>query len=111
MRELTTEEKELVELNKARGVKYGKTRTPKAEKKYRRLPGHVLVEEFLVPYYPADLSDLASRTGIAGKRLHKLVRGQDRIDNDMAERLGKFFRNGANYWLSLQERFESGEQL
>jgi addiction module HigA family antidote len=78
---------------------------------YRKLPGHVLVEEFLVPYYPAQLSDLAYRTRIPVRRLQKLIRGQDRIDQGMADRLGRFFGNGADYWLELQTKFERGETL
>jgi plasmid maintenance system antidote protein VapI len=79
--------------------------------KYRKLPGHVLVEDFLAPYYPADLRDLAARTRIPLKRLHGLIRGSDRIDERMAESLGRFFRNGSNYWLELQKRYERGETL
>jgi plasmid maintenance system antidote protein VapI len=78
---------------------------------YRRLPGHVLVEEFLVPYFPADLGDLAFRAKIPVMRLRKLIRGQDRIDARMAEALGTFYQNGAEFWLDLQARFERGEKL
>lgn len=78
---------------------------------YRKLPGHVLVEEFLVPNFPADLRHLAYRTGIPLRRLHQLIRGQDRITKDMAERLAKFFRNEVNYWLDLQKNYDRGEAL
>lgn len=83
----------------------------KNTKAYTKFPGHVLVEEFLVPFFPADLSDLANRTKIPLNRLRKLIRGQDRIDAKMADALGKFYGNGSEYWLELQERFERGEQL
>ena len=78
---------------------------------YRRLPGHVLVEEFLVPFFPADLHDLAQRTRIPYNRLRRLIRGLDRIDTSMATKLAKFFRNDVEYWLDLQTRFERGEKL
>lgn len=78
---------------------------------YKKLPGHVLVENFLVPYYPADLSDLSRKTKIPLTRLHRLIRGNDRIDAGMAAKLGEFFANGANYWLDIQDRFERGEAL
>lgn len=78
---------------------------------WKRLPGHVLIEEFLAPYYPAQISDLAMRTNIPARRFHKLIRGQDRIDNLMADRLGSLFGNGKDYWLDLQARFERGETL
>jgi addiction module HigA family antidote len=78
---------------------------------YKKLPGHVLVEDFLVPFYPAELADLATRIKIPLQRLRKLIRGQDRIDSRMADALGQFYGNGAQFWLDLQERYERGEQL
>ena len=78
---------------------------------YRRLPGHVLVEEFLVPAYPLDVIHLARRTNIPHRRLQNLIRGNDRIDRFMAIRLSKFFRNEVDYWLDLQKRFDRGESL
>jgi plasmid maintenance system antidote protein VapI len=78
---------------------------------YKKLPGHVLVEDFLVPYFPADLSDLSKRARIPYYRLTKLIRGDDRIDEKMARSLGDFYGNGSNFWLSLQERYEQGENL
>lgn len=110
-RELTTEEKELVAFNEARGYRYKKAHTSTTAAQFKRLPGHVLVEEFLVPYYPAELSDLAYRTKIPLKRLNKLIRGQDRIDTFMAERLGRFFGNGTDFWMDIQTRYESGKVL
>lgn len=78
---------------------------------YRKLPGHVLVEDFLVPNYPADLRHLAHRTGIPLRRLHQLIRGQDRITKDIAERLAKHYRNEVSFWLELQKRYDRGETL
>jgi len=78
---------------------------------YRKNPGQALVEEFLVPFYPADLSDLANRTGISYSRLQKLVRNQDKIDNEMANKLSSFFGKPASYFLQMQEHFETGGAL
>jgi addiction module HigA family antidote len=111
MRELTTEEQAIVKMNEERGVKYRTTHSSITPAPYRRLPGHVLVEEFLAPYFPADLHDLAQRTHIPYNRLRRLIRGQDRIDQSMANKLAKFFRNTPEYWLTLQKRFERGESL
>jgi plasmid maintenance system antidote protein VapI len=80
-------------------------------KNYRRNPGHVLVEEFLVPYFPAQLSDLSKRARIPFRRLQLLIRGEDRIDAKMAKSLGDFYGNGSDYWLSLQETYEKGVSL
>jgi addiction module HigA family antidote len=101
---------EIKALNEGRYTfKEGHTSTQAA--KYRKLPGHVLVEDFLAPYFPADLRDLAHRTRIPVRRLHALIRGNDRIDERMAESLGKFFRNGSQFWLDLQKKYERGEDL
>lgn len=110
MRELTNVEKRIVQMNEERGYKY-RTEHTSTTSTFRRLPGHVLVEEFLVPYFPADLHDLAQRTHIPYNRLRRLIRGQDRIDPNMATKLAKFFRNTPEYWLDLQKRFERGESL
>jgi addiction module HigA family antidote len=101
---------EVFELNKGRYT-FRKEHTSTTYKGYKKFPGHVLVEDFLAPFYPAELSDLAKRTGIPLQRLRKLIRGQDRIDPAMAEALGKFYQNGAEYWLDLQARYESGQTI
>lgn len=88
-----------------------KTAANKVQLNYKRIPGHVLVEEFLVPYFPASLSDLSNRSGIPYKRLTALVRGQDRIDLEMASRLSSFFGKPTAYFLDIQERYERGETL
>jgi addiction module HigA family antidote len=111
MRELTTEEQTIVARNEANGYKYREAHTSAKAAPYRKLPGHVLVEEFLVPFFPANLHDLAQRTHIPYNRLRKLIRGQDRIDPSMANKLAKFFRNTPEYWLDLQKRYERGESL
>lgn len=77
---------------------------------YKRLPGHVLVEEFLVPYN-ADLSDLSRRAKIPLRKLQRLIRGQEKIDTVLAGQLASFYRNEPEYWLDIQERFERGEAL
>lgn len=101
---------QIIEMNKGR-YEFRKEATSTKYKGYRKTPGHVLVEEFMVPAYPAQLSHLANRTGIPYKRLMNLIRGKDRIDDKMANSLGTFFANGAQYWLDLQEAYERGEQL
>lgn len=111
MRELTTEEQAIVKANEERGYTYKTAHTSTSAASYRRLPGHVLVEEFLVPYFPADLHNLAQRTHIPLRRLHRLIRGQDRIDLSMAQKLAKFFRTTPEYWLDLQKKYERGEAL
>jgi addiction module HigA family antidote len=111
MRELTTEEQAIVKMNEERALSTAQHIPLLLPQPYRRLPGHVLVEEFLAPYFPADLHDLAQRTHIPYNRLRRLIRGQDRIDQSMANKLAKFFRNTPEYWLTLQKRFERGESL
>lgn len=102
--------KEIKDLNKDRYT-FRSEHSSLTPAPYRRTPGHVLVEEFLVPAFPMELSTLAVRTRIPLRRLNNLIRGKDKIDELMAESLGRFFRNGKDYWLSLQKRFEQGENL
>jgi len=78
--------------------------------KYRKLPGHVLVEDFLVPA-GADISMLADASGVPYKVLQGIIRGQRRIDVRVAQTLGNFFQNGKDFWLELQTRFDAGESL
>lgn len=111
MTELTTEEQEIVRTNQERGVEYRSEHSSTKALPYRKLPGHLLVEEWLAPFFPADLHDLAHRTHIPYNRLRRLIRGQDRIDVSMANKLAKFFRNTPEYWLDIQTRFERGESL
>lgn len=101
---------EVKKLNEGR-YKFREEHSSTTAAPYRRHPGHVLVEDFLVPIFPANLSTLAYRTRIPVSRYHQLIRGQDRIDERMAEALGRFFRNGKHFWLDLQKRFERGEKL
>lgn len=101
---------EVIELNKGRYA-FRKAHTSTTAAPYRKFPGHVLVEDFLVPYYPAQLRDLARHTDIPLIRLQKLVRGQDKIDAKMADALGTFYHNGPEFWLDLQARFESGAAI
>lgn len=107
---MTLTPQEVVELNKGRFT-FRKEHSSTEYAGYKRLPGHVLIEEFIAPYYPANLSDLSKRTGIPLYRFERLIRGNDRIDKTMAEALGKFYHNGAEFWLDIQERFERGEKL
>lgn len=102
--------KEVRDLNEGRYT-FKAEHTSTKYKGYKKFPGHVLVEDFLAPFYPAQLSDLAARTGLPLQRLQKLIRGQDRIDARMAKALGDFYGNGADFWLDLQTRFEKGESL
>lgn len=101
---------EIIKLNKGR-YEFRKEHSSTKPSPYRKTPGHVLIEDFLAPYYPAELSDLARRAKVPLKRLQKLIRGQDRFDDFLAERLGAFYGNGKQFWLDLQDRYERGENL
>lgn len=101
---------EVLALNEGR-YKFRKEHTSTKAAPWRRMPGHVLVEEFIAPHFPADLSDLSRMGGISLHRLNKLVRGQTKIDQGLAEKLATFFGNDASYWLDLQARYDRGEKL
>lgn len=78
---------------------------------YRKLPGHVLVEDFIVPAFPADLHDLSNEARIPLWKLRAIIRGNSKIDKKTAKSLGAFFQNGADYWTDLQTRYDKGEEL
>lgn len=78
---------------------------------YKKIPGHVLVEEYLAPYY-WNLSDLSTRSKIPYYKLYMLIRGEIRIDPQMARSLSSVFKQTTeNYWLDLQSKYEKNGTL
>jgi len=68
-------------------------------------PGEVLEEEFLqamnlTPYR------LAKETGLSQTAISEICRGTRGITAETALRLAAFFGTSAEFWMSLQDRFE-----
>lgn len=68
-------------------------------------PGEMLVEEFLVPI---ELSqrELADSIHVPYQRINELANGRRRMTPSTALRLAKYFGNSADFWLTLQLRWD-----
>ncbi|HEY6897495.1 MAG TPA: HigA family addiction module antitoxin [Rhodocyclaceae bacterium] len=69
-------------------------------------PGHFLDTRFLKPLRISQDS-LASALGISRRRVNELVRGRRAITTDTAMRLGIYFGTGPEFWLGLQQAWET----
>lgn len=64
-------------------------------------PGRILREEFLKPLR-LGIGELSRLTGIPGRRVGQMVRGERRIDAESALRLARYFCTSDDFWLRLQ---------
>lgn len=68
-------------------------------------PGEILREEFLVPL-DISMYRLAKDTGMPADRVGRLVRGTRAFSADTALRLAAYFKTTAEFWMSLQARYD-----
>ena len=68
-------------------------------------PGEILLEEFLRPHGLSPIKT-AARLGVPRTRIERLVAGQTRMTEDTALRLERLFGASAEFWLSLQARYD-----
>lgn len=68
-------------------------------------PGEILVEEFMEPYGLTQ-TDLASRIGVARRRINEIINGKRAITPDTALRLGHLFGVTPQFWLNLQMKID-----
>jgi addiction module HigA family antidote len=73
-------------------------------------PGHILSEEFLVPFNITAYK-LAKDIQIPQTRVSEILKGNRRITADTALRLSKYFGNSAKFWLGLQDDFDIEEEI
>lgn len=73
---------------------------------WRKLPGHVMVEDFLVPNQ-LDIRDVSRIAKIPPRKIHSFIRGECKVDDFLAGKLGYMFNTGKNYWLDLQAQFDA----
>src|SRR5882724_4890846 len=68
-------------------------------------PGEILKECFM---YDNGLSagQLAREVGLSTNRISEVCRGRVGISADLAIRLGRYFGNGAQHWLNMQDAYE-----
>jgi antitoxin HigA-1 len=68
-------------------------------------PGVMLLEEFVVPLGITQ-NELAERLGISRVRLSEILRQQRSITPDTALRLERVLGMSADFWLSLQMKWD-----
>ena len=68
-------------------------------------PGEILLEEFLQPLGMSE-HQLAKDTSVPVLRIVEIVGGKGSISTDTALRLGRYFGIVAQFWLSLQSRYD-----
>ena len=68
-------------------------------------PGEILGEEFLRPYDLAP-SRLVERLGLPANRITAIVNGERGITAETAVLLGEAFGTTAEFWTSLQARYD-----
>ena len=77
-----------------------------SSRRARLTPGMFLDTRFL---RPLNLSQdaLAKHLGVSRRRVNEIVRGRRGITIDTAQRLGRYFGTGPDFWLSLQQSWDS----
>jgi addiction module HigA family antidote len=68
-------------------------------------PGEILREEFLVPL-GISMYRLAKDTGMPADRIGRHVRGTRAFSADTALRLAAYFKTTAEFWMTLQARYD-----
>jgi addiction module HigA family antidote len=70
-------------------------------------PGEILLEEFLKAYDPpVSQVEAAQRMHIPAVRLNQLIRGNRGITPDTALRLADLTGTSAEFWMTLQTRYD-----
>ncbi len=68
-------------------------------------PGEILSEDFLVPMEVSQ-TRLARDIGVPARRINEICRGKRAITADTALRFARFFGMSADYWMTLQGRYD-----
>lgn len=68
------------------------------------LPGEILLEEFLKPYFVSQ-NKLARDINVPAGRINQIIKGKREITADTALRLGKYFGIEPQFWLNLQMNY------
>jgi addiction module HigA family antidote len=73
-------------------------------------PGEILRED-IFPALGISQGELADRLGVSRKTINEVMQEKRPLSPDMANRLGKFFGNGAGFWMRLQQQLDLWECL
>lgn len=82
------------------------------EKRKRRPshPGAALREVFL-PAIGLSVQEMADRLGVSRHILSQILNETRSVTPDLANRLGRFFGNGASLWLNMQQQRDQWDIL
>jgi len=64
-------------------------------------PGEILLEDYLVPMGISQ-NTLARALGISPHNINEIVLGRRNITTEMSLKLGKFFKQSAQFWFNIQ---------
>jgi addiction module HigA family antidote len=81
-----------------------------ASRRARLTPGLFLETRVLKPLNLSQEA-LAKRLGVSRRRINEIVRGRRAITADTALRLGHYFGTGPEFWLSLQQAWDTHQAL
>lgn len=68
-------------------------------------PGEILRTEFMEPL-GVSAGKVAKAIGVPRTRIERLVREETQLTADTAERLGRYFRTGADFWMNIRVSHE-----
>ncbi|PYU22754.1 MAG: addiction module antidote protein, HigA family [Acidobacteria bacterium] len=68
-------------------------------------PGEMLREEFMKPL-GLSMNKLAMDLHVPGTRIAEIVNERRGITADTALRLGRYFKNSAEFWMNMQKHYE-----
>ena len=68
-------------------------------------PGEILSEEFLIPLAVSQ-SRLARDVNVPPRRINEICLGKRAITPDTALRLARYFGMSAEFWMTLQQRYD-----
>jgi len=72
-------------------------------------PGELVAD--LLECNGLNISEAAARLGVSRVTLSRLINDQQSLSVDMAQRLGRFFGNGAALWLKMKQQVELWDLL
>ena len=75
-----------------------------ARRRRVRAPSHPgeLLREVVLPAMSVSIAQAAREMGVSRQQLYMILREERAITAEMATRLGKYCRNGAELWLNMQ---------
>ena len=68
-------------------------------------PGEILRTEFMEPL-GLTAGKVAKALGVPRTRIERLMREETQLTADTAERLGRYFRTGGEFWMNLRTSHE-----